>query len=272
MPDFPRALKANLLSKNPKKLIFLVLIYRKRPSPGKSLKNRGLTLKSVDRYKALSIEPRRRLLNLLMVRGPLDLEECSKIVGIKPITVRHHLRVLEQAGLVESFTAGREAPGRPKQYYRAVKRYVNLGFPLRRFDLLSEQALKALLRRVDREEAENLLRAEAERMGKELLGNLSVKHGVREWNLENFKRYVLPALEQMGCYPAIEEEGKTINLKFYNCIFHEVSRRFQPLVCNAHEAFIRPLVEAAGYSQEAHETYLAKDQENCTIRFRAKAT
>jgi len=230
----------------------------------------SLAAKSLEVYKALSIEARRKILDLLIRKGPLDLEECSKIVKIKPITVRHHIRVLEQAGFVEAFTVGREAPGRPRQYYRAVKRYVNLGFPTRRFDLLSEQALKALTSKIGAKEAEKLLQAEAEKLGKELLSRLSAKHGVQNWDFEKFKKYVYPALEELGCYPLIEEGNGKFTLKFFNCIYYEISKKFHPIVCNAHEAFLKPLAEASGFVKEDHESFLSRDEDACVIRFKAK--
>ena len=225
-----------------------------------------------DAYKALSIKVRRKILDLLMTCGPLDLEECSKIIGIKPITVRHHIRILEQAGLIESFTLGREAPGRPRRYYKVIKRFVNLGFPVRRFDLLSQQALSALISKTDAKEAERLLKVEAERLGREMLKDLTIKHEVKTWNLENLKKFIIPVLEQMGSYPSIKENSdKTLNLNFFNCIFYEVSKRFHPLICCVHEAFLKPMMEAAGYVKESHDSYLVKDADYCSIKFKLKS-
>lgn len=69
-------------------------------------------------HRALSDERRVQILDEL--RGTdegLDVQELARRVGLHPNTVRWHLGVLADAGLVSSRTAGRAGPGRPRVVY-----------------------------------------------------------------------------------------------------------------------------------------------------------
>ena len=53
-------------------------------------------------YEALSSASRLEILKLLH-KKPLSVDEIAKSVNLQPITVRHHLKSLEDAGFVESY-------------------------------------------------------------------------------------------------------------------------------------------------------------------------
>src|SRR5438093_9489008 len=71
-------------------------------------------------HRALSDPSRVRILELVQqAEAPLDARELGTRVGLHVNTVRSHLRVLAEAGLV---AAGREeptGPGRPRVLYQA---------------------------------------------------------------------------------------------------------------------------------------------------------
>lgn len=73
------------------------------------------------RHAALSVASRRRLLETLRsVTEPLDAAALAEAVGVHVTTVRFHLDVLEDAGLVQRRPERAGRPGRPRQLYRAV--------------------------------------------------------------------------------------------------------------------------------------------------------
>ena len=65
-------------------------------------------------FKALSSDSRWNILNVLADK-PKDINEIADRVGLKPITVRHHLSSLTQAGLVEQLSERRGASAAPPQ-------------------------------------------------------------------------------------------------------------------------------------------------------------
>ena len=73
------------------------------------------------RHRALADESRTRLLDVLCasVRA-LSADELAAPLGLHPNTVRAHLDVLEDAGLVVSSREQRTRPGRPRRLFAAV--------------------------------------------------------------------------------------------------------------------------------------------------------
>jgi predicted ArsR family transcriptional regulator len=69
--------------------------------------------------RALADERRSALVDLLRGhREGLDVQELAHALGLHPNTVRWHLGVLDDAGLIESHSAGSHGPGRPRIVYQ----------------------------------------------------------------------------------------------------------------------------------------------------------
>jgi molybdate-binding protein len=78
------------------------------------------TIKDFEQIKLLSDPHRQAILRLLMA-GPATLTQLGRIIGQHPAWVRHHLKQLEQAGLVEMRTA-HVSGGFIEKYYQAKAR------------------------------------------------------------------------------------------------------------------------------------------------------
>ena len=72
-------------------------------------------------YRALSSPVRGRLLEVLREEPDLDTSELAQRIDLHVNTVRTHLSVLEEAGLVEPVPEDRARPGRPRLLYRATQ-------------------------------------------------------------------------------------------------------------------------------------------------------
>jgi DNA-binding transcriptional ArsR family regulator len=57
-------------------------------------------------FKALSVETRVKIINLLKGQGPLGAKEIAATMGITTAAVSQHLKILRQAGLVRSERKG----------------------------------------------------------------------------------------------------------------------------------------------------------------------
>ncbi|TET23604.1 MAG: ArsR family transcriptional regulator [Candidatus Stahlbacteria bacterium] len=62
--------------------------------------------KHAELFKALSVETRIRIIELLKEKGRLGVKELAEILGITPSAVSQHLKVLKYAGLVHSERKG----------------------------------------------------------------------------------------------------------------------------------------------------------------------
>lgn len=65
---------------------------------------------------AFASGPRLEIINLLASHS-MTIVELAKKLGLKEVTVRHHLRALMQAGVITEGEAARGKPGRPSVMY-----------------------------------------------------------------------------------------------------------------------------------------------------------
>jgi predicted ArsR family transcriptional regulator len=84
----------------------------------------------VEVHKSLSTLVRLRIAELLSVK-PRSVDQIAEVIGIRPITVRHHLDVLRRSGVIESEEVHGKV-GRPLTLFRATNflfKKVSLGRP-----------------------------------------------------------------------------------------------------------------------------------------------
>ena len=77
------------------------------------------SLEKVEVFKAVSVRVRLRMAELLSVRS-MSIDELAEEVGIKPITVRHHIEVLRRNGIIEEFQHLGKV-GRPLGLFKATQ-------------------------------------------------------------------------------------------------------------------------------------------------------
>lgn len=65
-----------------------------------------MKLEPSEMFKALAVETRVKIIELLKSKGPLGAKNIAELLGITPAAVSQHLRVLKQAGLVRSERKG----------------------------------------------------------------------------------------------------------------------------------------------------------------------
>jgi len=61
-------------------------------------------------FKALSVDTRIRIIQLLKAGGPLGSKKIAAVLGVTPAAVSQHLRALKQAGLVRGERKGYWVP------------------------------------------------------------------------------------------------------------------------------------------------------------------
>ena len=57
-------------------------------------------------FKVLGVGTRVRIIELLKSKGPLGAKRIAQVIGVTPAAISQHLRVLKQAGLVNSERKG----------------------------------------------------------------------------------------------------------------------------------------------------------------------
>ena len=184
-------------------------------------------------YLALSSTNREEILKQLY-RKPLSVDEMAKIFGVRSVTIRHHLQPLQEAGLLETFEKRTGVAGRPKTYYKISKTAPIVGYPARRYMMLSALLLDFINQNMDKSRVSEVLSELATKMGKETLEEIALSHNILKWTIENFEEFfVKETLELFGCEPEIVERSeKRIVVRLHNCIFSELSLKIPDLMCD----------------------------------------
>ena len=61
-----------------------------------------MKLEPTEMFKALAVETRVKIIDLLKSEGPLGAKKISELLGVTPAAVSQHLKILKQAGFVRS--------------------------------------------------------------------------------------------------------------------------------------------------------------------------
>jgi len=226
----------------------------------------GRNVTEVEAYRALSSKSRLQIMKMLY-RKPLSVDEIAEKSGLRPITVRHHLQALEEAGFVESYEERGGSVGRPKIYYKVTKEPPIISFPKRRYLRLSNFIINALQFVLGAERSRKILRKAGMEMGENTIKRIESENNIRIWSLPLFERYfVREYLEKSGVEPEIiEVNDKKIVYRLHNCLFFELATRMPEVMCDVlHESFHEGISEALGkHVKITRLTCMAKGDPYC---------
>ena len=185
------------------------------------------------RHRALGDASRTRIFAVLNEAGaPLDARELAERVSLHANTVRSHLGVLAEAGLVSAKSEERARPGRPRIVYELVPetRAAEPGG----YRLLA-QILASCLAGSEPDPAARAEQA-GDAWGRYLvtrpapLTTLSTKEAVTR---------IAGLLDELGFRPTLEsdEDGHRVLMK--HCPFSDVATDYEHIVCQVHLGLVR---------------------------------
>lgn len=178
-------------------------------------------------HRALA-EPTRATLYQLLLAGarPFDVSELADGLGVHPNTVRSHLQVLEDAGLVVSLLEKRVRPGRPRRLFDAVRD------PSEEEHHLLAAALAGVLEPLPG--GSTLAEDAGREAGRRLLQGTA--NGVEP------VRRVLDVLDQRGF--GATQDGDVVLM--HRCPFGDVAESHPAIVCGFHSGLIDGALAEAG--------------------------
>lgn len=227
---------------------------------------RGIRLIEAEAYRALSSKSRLDILKLLY-RKPMSVEDIAEKLGLQPITIRHHLQSLVEAGFIEATEERVGSVGRPKIIYKIVKEPPLVSFPKRRYLMLSGFLINTLQFLLGANRTKKILRKAGLDMGETTAKRLELEHEIREWSLETYEQFfVKDYLEKMGAEPEIVEvSDKKIVYRLHNCLFFEMAVKMPEIMCDTlHESFHEGLIRATGKEMKISRlTCMAKGDPYC---------
>jgi len=223
-------------------------------------------LSEVEAYRALSSKSRLEILKLLY-KNSLSVEELAKTLRLQPITVRHHLQALQEAGFIEAFEERAGSVGRPKLYYRIVKEPPLLSFPKRRYLTLSNFVINTLKFLLGESRAKKILWKAGAEMGENAIKRLESEYNIKKWTIKTYEQlFIKDYLEESGAEPEIVElSEKKVVYRLHNCLFFELAIRMPEVMCDTlHESFHEGVTKAMGEKfRISRKTCMAKGDLYC---------
>lgn len=199
-------------------------------------------------YRTLSSPSRTQILRLLY-RKPLGVEEIAEKLKLQPITVRHHLQFLIEAGLVEAYEDRSGSIGRPKTYYKIVKTVPLISFPKRQYLFLTNFLIDGLRFTLGETKAKKILHEVGLKMGEKTARQLESEYVITEWLPKAYQKFFVEGyLEEMGAEPEIVEvSNKKVVYRLHNCIFFEMSLKIPEIMCDVlHASFYEGFIKGVG--------------------------
>jgi len=197
----------------------------------------------------------------------MGVEEMAEKLGLQPITIRHHLQSLVEAGFIEAIEERAGSVGRPKIYYRMVKEPPLVSYPKRRYLMLSSFLINTLRFILGEGQAKKILRKAGLDMGENTAKRLESEHEIREWSLKTYEQFfVRDYLEKMGAEPeVVMVSDRKIVYRLYNCLFFEMAVKMPEIMCDTlHESFHEGLIRATGKEMKINRlTCMAKGDPYC---------
>ena len=186
-------------------------------------------------HGALAVASRLRLLDALRAsERPLDVRELAAACGLHVTTVRFHLDVLTNAGLVTSRAGQSGTRGRPRRLYTPASRAVAAGGQTG-YELLS--AILAAHWAGDRGERAH----RAEQAGWAWAGQREPAPAppVAAGTLAEAAVHVNAVFAELGFDPELARDGETLQIRLHACPFRAVAVTHPEVVCSIHLGLLR---------------------------------
>jgi predicted ArsR family transcriptional regulator len=205
-----------------------------------------------SQHKALADERRSRIVEELR-EAPfgLDVQELASRLGLHQNTIRFHLGVLVDAGLVASRPAPRSAPGRPRILYRLNAEGAAAGRDEYRL-LANVLAGTVAQRESGSSDAENAGRAWGRYLVRRPLPLVHVSD-------EDATSDVVALLDQQG----FEPEAVDGEIRMRRCPFHELAESHPDVVCAVHRGLISGALHELGSDLEVESLDVFVEPDLC---------
>ncbi|WP_460806457.1 helix-turn-helix transcriptional regulator [Micromonospora zhanjiangensis] len=183
-------------------------------------------------HGALAVASRLRLLDALRAsERPLDVRELAAACGLHVTTVRFHLDVLTDAGLVISRAGRSGTRGRPRRLYLPASHAAggSSGYELLSWILASQWAAGEGDQRARR----------AERAGWEWGGQRKPGPTAAAATLDEAAVHVNAVFAELGFDPDLARDGDNLQIRLHACPFRAVAATHPDVVCSVHLGLLR---------------------------------
>lgn len=199
---------------------------------------------------------RRTILHFLREHGAGSVEALAEAVELAPVTVRHHLNLLRDEGLVD-VAAEPSGRGRPKHVYRLSQAGGQAVVEDNRFAVLTARLLDAM-RAADRDQVEGVFAAMAETIAE------AHRSDYAERPVEARLDAVVALLADEGFTTRWDRDDDGFVLHQLSCPFHALGEQHREVCCMDER-----LIEAVVGGAVEREDWRMDGGATCVYRIRA---
>lgn len=176
------------------------------------------------------------VIKALRACGGATVTELAEMVGVKPVTIRHHLISLQAEGLVD-VTMKRHGVGRPSHFYRLTRKADRL-FP-HSYHVLVDRLLGEIKENFPPETVNMLIESLADSMASD------VRREVADLPPEERRARLVEWMEAHGLTVRWRQsEDGLLQLVKYHCPYYAVGDD-HPELCRIDEAMVSAVIDAA---------------------------
>lgn len=198
---------------------------------------------------------RRTILHHLREHGAGSVESLAEAVGLAPVTVRHHLNLLRDEGLVD-VAAEPSGRGRPKHVYRLSQTGGQAVVEDNRFAVLTARLLDAM-RAADRGQVEAVFAGMAESIAADHRSDFA------ERPIEARLDAVVALLADEGFTTRWDRDAEGFVLQQLSCPFHALGEQHREVCCMDER-----LIEAVVGGEVEREDWRMDGGATCVYRIR----
>lgn len=215
---------------------------------------------AVERYDFL-----KDIVEFVAMHPSSTIPEIVESTDYSYTAIKHALDELVKQGVLKSERRLRSKRGRPASYFTLHKPFMIIT-PPRQYLYLSKMIMQGLLEKMGMDGLKKFFSDLGEKMGTEAAKN--IVPGKRTMSVAEYTRFVEKYLNDYGAHAKASASGNTINVTIQNCIFYEVSKEYEGVTCEAHDAFFRSFFRALAditLINFAHEQCMAKGDKSCVF-------
>jgi DeoR family transcriptional regulator, suf operon transcriptional repressor len=207
-----------------------------------------------------SISTREKILHTLLRQRLCTINELADVVGINPISVRHHITRLEADGLVGS-EEERHGVGRPRRVYSLTEAGLE-HFPTR-YLRLTMRLLQQLKENLPKDMVNKLFSKMASDLADEYAQSIPDVNLTMEQRLELVKKFLI----NEGFNVEWEQKGDSYHIREISCPYLYIGQN-HPEVCSVDQTLISSLLKIPAekirciLNGDTHCTYVVPIEKN----------
>lgn len=203
-----------------------------------------------DRFSYLSshrLQAASRIVEFVATHPRSTTKEIAKAIGLSTAAVRYILGDLLAQEILATLThlddpqpRGR---GRPATRY-ILRKAIVVATPPRRYWQLSDRLIATLLMQLGKTDVERIFQSMGARAAQATVERWKKNHRI-PMSLETFRRLLRQELNQVGYSANLLLKNNRVTIITRNCLYGEISRKYDGLLCNFHNTYYPNLLSIA---------------------------